>query len=104
MSHADMGEQAPWRGNDHVSTHLEAFRLHVETAAVITAIDGDARDAVQIVAKALHGLVYLLCQLACGGHDDAVDGILGIAAVIKHAQHRQQVGSGLARTGLCDTY
>ena len=84
MPHADMGEQAAWCGDDYVGTHAQAARFGVEATAVVTAVDGHAADAVEIVSEALHGLVYLLGKFTGGCHHDAVDGILGIAAVVEH--------------------
>ena len=101
MSHADMREQATRCGNDDVGTHPQSLGFYVEAVAVVAAVDGHAADAVQVVAKALHGLVYLLCQFAGGRHDDAVDGILRVAAVVQHGEDGQQVGCRLACTGLC---
>ena len=89
MPHSYMTEQAPGSGDNHIRTHLESLRLYVEAAAVIAAIDGDTGNAVQIVTKTLHGLVYLLCQLTCGSHDDTIDSILRISAVIKHGKYGQ---------------
>ena len=102
VSHANVAEQTARGGNDDIGTHLQSLRLHVKTTAVVAAIDSDAAYAVKIVAKALHGLVYLLCQLTGGGHHDTVDGILGITAVVKQREYRQQIGSSLACAGLCN--
>ena len=66
MSHADVRQQTPWCGDDNVSTHLQTFRLYVKAVTVVASIDCHAADAVKIVAEALHGLVYLLRQLAGG--------------------------------------
>ena len=96
-----MAQQAAGGGNDDVGTQTQALQLLVVAVAVVAAVDGDARDAVQIVAEALHGLVYLLCQLACGRHDNAVDGVLRVVAVVEHREDGQQVGRRLARARLC---
>ena len=89
MSHSYMTEQAPGSGDNHICTHLESLCLNVETASVVAPIDCNTGNAVQIVAKTLHGLVYLLCQLTCGSHDDTIDSILRISAVIKHGKYGQ---------------
>ena len=101
MSHADVGQQSSRRGNDHVGSHLQSLRLLVEARAIVAAIDGHARHIVEIIAEALHGLVYLLRQFAGGRHHDAVDRIARIAAVVKQTQHGQQIGRRLSGAGLC---
>ena len=102
MPHADVGEQSSRCGNDDIGAHLESLGFYIEAAAVVAAVDGNAGDAVEVVAKALHGLVNLLCQFACRSHDDAVDGILGVAAVVEHREYGQQISRCLARTRLGD--
>ena len=87
MPHSYMTEQAPGSGDNHICTHLESLCLYVEAAAVVAPIDCNTGNAFQIVAKTLHGLVYLLCQLTRGSHDDTIDSILRISAVIKHGQN-----------------
>ena len=104
VSHTDMREQAAGSGNNDVRPHLEPLGFCVETGTVVAAIDGNAGDAVQVVAEPLHGLVYLLSQLARGSHDDAVDGILGVATVVEHGENGQQVGCRLACSCLCYAY
>ena len=71
--------------------------------AIVATIDGHATHIVQIIAKALHGLVDLLSQLTCRTHYDTVDSVLRESAVVKTREDRQQIGSGLARTSLCYT-
>ncbi len=61
-------------------------------------------DVVEIVGKTLHGLVDLLCQFASRAHDDAVDGIAGIASIAQFREDGEQVGCCLSRTGLGNSY
>ena len=101
VAHLQMTEQTTRRGDDHRCSAAQALHLLVEARAVVAAIDGNGAHPVQIVGEALHGLVYLLGQFACGCHDHAVDGIFWIAAVVEHRQDGQQVGCRLARACLC---
>ena len=92
VTHADVADEASWGGYHHVGAQCQAFQFLVVTVAVVATIDGHAAHVVQIIAEALHGLVYLLCQLACGAHDNAVDGVFRVSALVELAQHGQQVG------------
>ena len=98
-----MTEQATWCGDEHISTQTHTTELLFITPAVVTAIDSHAADAIEIIAEALHGLVNLLGQFTGRRHDDAVNSILGIVAVIELREDRQQIGSSLARSCLCHT-
>ena len=98
-----VGDEAAGGGDDHVGTEGEALELLVVAVAVVAAIDGHARHAVEMVGEALHGLVDLLGQLARRRHDDAVDGVGRIAAVGQLGEDGEQVGCRLARAGLGDT-
>ena len=101
VAHAYVADQSARCGDDHVGPQAKALELLVVAVAVVAAIDGHAAHIVKIIAEALHGLVYLLRQLACGAHDDAVDGIFGVAAVVELAQYGQQVSSRFACSCLC---
>ena len=101
IAHTYVADQSARCGYDHVGTQAKALELLVVAVAVVAAIDGHAAHVVKIIAEALHGLVYLLCQLACGAHDDAVDGVFGVAAVVELAQYGQQVSSRFACSCLC---
>ena len=96
MTHCDVAYQAAGSGNHHVGTQLKAFRFLVVAAAVVAAIDGHTADTFEIVAKTFHRLVDLLGQLAGGTHDDAVDGVFGVIAVVDETQNGEQVGGCLA--------
>ena len=100
VAQRDVRDESAWGGYHHVGSHAQALELLVVAVAVVATVYSHAAHALQIIAEALHGLVYLLCQLAGRRHDDAVDGVVGIAAVVELAQHRQQVGGSLAGTGL----
>ena len=104
VAHLDMAKQTPWCGNNHVSSHAQALHLLVIAWTVIATIYGHTAYTVKIIAESLHGLVYLLCQFACGRHDDAVDGIIGIVILVEHTENRQQIGSCLASTCLCHAH
>ena len=94
-----MADEAPGCGDDDIGTERETTALLLVADAVVAAIDGYAAHG-DIVGEALHSLVDLLGQLTRGRHDDAVDGILGVATIADHAQDGEQVGCCLARTGL----
>ena len=99
-----MADEAAGGGDDHVGAKLQGALLLLVADAVVAAIDADAGDVVEVVGETLHGLVYLLGQLAGGGHDDTVDGIAREAAVAQLREHGQQVGGCLAgaRLGYAD--
>lgn len=78
-----MADKAAGRGYDHIGTHLKALQLLIVAVAVVATIHSHAAHAVEVVAEALHCLVYLLCEFACRAHDDAVDGIVRIATVVE---------------------
>ena len=96
-----MGDEAAWSGDDYISAHAETLQLLIVAVAVVATINSHAAHILQVVAEALHGLVYLLGQLAGWRHDDAVDGVFRIAAIIKLAQYWEQIGCCLAGSGLC---
>ena len=95
-----MTDETSWSGNYYVGTHLETLEFLIVAVAVVASIYSHAANAVEIIAEALHGLVNLLGKLACRAHDYAVDSVLGESAVVKTRENRQQIGSGLAGTGL----
>ena len=103
MSHTYMRKQTAWCGDNHIGPHFKSFGLYVEAIAVITAIDGNGRDAFQIVAESLHGLVDLLSKFSGRGHHDAVYNIFRISPVIEHREYRQQIGCRLTSTRLSYT-
>ncbi len=98
-----MADEASRSGYHHVGAQSEAFHFLVVAVAVVAAVDSHAAHAVEIVGKALHSLVDLLGQFTGRAHDNAVDGILRIAAISQLAQNGQQVGCCLARPGLGHT-
>ena len=100
VRHCDVAYQASGGGYHHVGTQLQALGLLVVASSVVAAIHCHAADAVEVVAESLHCLVYLLCQFAGGTHDDAVDGVFGVIAVVDEAEDGQQVGGGFACAGL----
>ena len=53
-------DEATRRCYYHVGTHAEALQLLVVPVSIVPAIHSHAAYALQIIAKALHGLVYLL--------------------------------------------
>ena len=71
--HRQVGDESSWCGNDNRCTRLQGIEFLIVAVAVVTAIDSNGADVRKVVAEALHGLVYLLCELASGSHDDAVD-------------------------------
>ena len=103
VAHLEMAEQTPWGGNEHIGTQTHAAHLLVVAPAVVAAIDGYGRYIVEVITKALHGLVDLLGEFTGGRHDDAVDGILGELLVVELREDGQQIGGGLASTRLGHT-
>ena len=99
-----MTEKSSRGGYDYIGTHAQATHLLVVACSVVAAIYSHTADAVEIVAEALHGLVYLLSQFAGRRHDDAVDGILGIVVLVEHTKYGKQICSRLTGTGLCHTH
>ena len=98
-----MAYQTAWGGNDHIGSALHAALFLLVSDAVVAAIYSHAAHVGQVIGKALHSLVNLLCKLSCRRHDDAVDGIGGVSSVLQFAQDGQQIGGSLAGTSLCDT-
>ena len=80
VAHLQVGQQSARCGNHHVSSQRQSAFLLFKEYAVVSAIDSHAAYRHE-VGKALHLLVNLLRQLACGCHDDAVDGIFGVSAL-----------------------
>lgn len=99
-----MAQQSAGSGYDHVGTQLQALHLLVISVSVIAAIHGNAAHPVKVITETLHGLVYLLGELARWRHHNAIDGVLRIAPVIKHAEYWEQVGGCLARACLRHSY
>ena len=59
-----MGDEAARGGDDYIGAHAEAAQLLIVTVAVVAAVYGYAAHALQVIAEALHCLVYLLGELA----------------------------------------
>ena len=88
IAHRQMAEEASRSGDYHIGTETETLQFLIVTVAIVATIDGHAAYTVKIIAEALHGLVYLLGEFACGTHDDAVDGVLRAFAILKTAEYR----------------
>ena len=97
-----MADETSGGGNDYVGTHLKTLEFLIVAVAVVAAIYSYAANAVEIIAEALHGLVYLLSQLTCRAHYDTVDSVFWKSAVVKTREDRQQIGSSLS--GTCLSY
>jgi hypothetical protein len=54
----DVADKASGRGYYHIGTHLEALQLLIVAVAVVATIHSHAAHAVEVVAEALHSLVY----------------------------------------------
>ena len=63
VAQRDVGDEATWCGDDNIGTHTETLQLLIVTVAVVSTIYSHAAHVLQIIAKALHRLVYLLCEL-----------------------------------------
>ena len=59
-----MGDEAARGGDDYIGAHAEAAQLLIVTVAVVAAVYGYAAHALQVIAEALHRLVYLLGEFA----------------------------------------
>ena len=92
VAHLEVTEQSARCSNQHIGTHTHRAQFLIVAVAIVAAINGHTTYIVEIITKALHGLVYLLSEFASGRHDDAVDGILGIIAIVELRENRQQVG------------
>ena len=104
IAQADMRDESAWCSYHHVCTHAQAFQFLVVTVSVVSSIYSHAAYALQVISEALHGLVYLLCQLACRRHDNTVDGIRRITTAVEFAEHWQQIGSSFACSGLRNSH
>ena len=60
ITQGNVGDEATWSSNHDISTHAEALQLLIVAVAVVAAINSHAAHILQVVAEALHGLVYLL--------------------------------------------
>ena len=80
-----MTDETTRRGNHHIGTALHGPLLLLVSYTIVATINSHTADVVQIIGKALHCAVNLLCQFTSGGHDDAIDGILRIAAICQFA-------------------
>ena len=98
-----MGQETSWGGNNHIGAHFKSLGLLVKARTIVSAIDGNTRHIVEIIAEALHGLVYLLGKFASRRHDDAIDGIVWETTIVKHAEYRQEIGCRLTCSCLGDT-
>ena len=81
-----VGDEAAGGGDDDVGSETKGFEFLVVSVAVVAAVDGQTADGAEVVAKALHGLIDLLGQLAGGRHDDGVDGVVGKTAVVEEGE------------------
>ena len=64
IAQRDMGDETARGGDDYIGAHAEAAQLLIVTVAVVAAVYGYAAHALQVIAEALHRLVYLLGELA----------------------------------------
>ena len=103
VAHLQMTQQSARCSNEHISTKAHTAQLLFVASTIITTIDSHRRHIVEVIAEALHSLIYLLSKFAGGGHHDTIDGIFGIVTVVEHREDRQQVGGSLTRTRLCHT-
>ena len=88
-------------GNDDIGALGEGLSFLFEADAVVSAVDSDAVRA-RVVGKTLQGLVDLLRQFACGRHDEAVHSVVRMRLIAQNGEHREEIGRGLAGSGLCD--
>ena len=104
IAQTQMADETTRSGNHHICSTLHGSLLLLISNAIVSTINCHTADVFKIVGKALHRTVNLLCKLTSRGHDDAIDGILRIAAIGQFAQYRQKIGSSLASTRLSDTH
>ena len=98
-----MAQQSSRCGYQHIGTKPHAFQFLFVSSTVVAAINGHRTHTVEVIAETLHRLVDLLGQFAGGRHDDAVDGILWIVAIVEHREDGQQIGCRLTGSRLCDS-
>ena len=103
VAHLEMTEQSTRGGDEHIGAQTHAAHLLIVAPAIVAAIDGHRRDIVEVITKALHGLVDLLSEFTGGRHDDTVDGVLGELLVVELREDGQQIGGRLASTRLGHT-
>ena len=103
VAEREVADETAWGGDEHVGTLLHGTLLLLVADAVVAAIHRHAAYARGVIGKALHGLIDLLREFARRTHDDTVDGILRIAAVVEKTEDGQEVSGCLARTRLGHT-
>src|SRR5574344_623654 len=82
---AEMTDKSSWCSYDNIGSQRQSLFLPVVSASVVSAINSHAAYIFKMVGKALHSLVYLLCQLPCRAHYDTVYSIFRKTAVVKQA-------------------
>ena len=60
IAHLQMAEQSAWGSDEYIGTKAHAAQLLFVAACIVATIDGHRRYAIEVIAKALHGLVDLL--------------------------------------------
>ena len=76
-----MADKSSRSSNDYISPLLHAALLLFVSDAVVAAIHRHRTNVWQMVGESLKSLVDLLCQFACGRHDDTIDGIGRVVTV-----------------------
>jgi hypothetical protein len=94
-----VGNETARCGEHNVGSSLQRTALLFIAYAIVATIHGYGINSC-VVGKALKCLVYLACQLARWGNDQAVYGVGGVGGALKQSEQRQQVGCRLARTRL----
>ena len=103
FTQTEVRNQTPGGGYDDVGALGQTLYLLVVTGTIVAAIDGDALYS-GVVGEALQGLVNLPGQFAGGGHDEAVDRIVGVRLGHEQVDDGQEICGGLSGAGLRDTY
>ena len=94
-----VGNETARCGEHNVGSSLQRTALLFIAYAIVATIYGYGINSC-VVGKALKCLVYLACQLARWGNDQAVYGVGRVGVALKQSEQRQQVGCRLARTRL----
>ena len=80
----------------------QRVELLIVSVAIVSSIYSHRTDAVKIISKALHSLVYLLGKFTRRAHDETVDGILWeslvmcVESIVKKGEDREQISRCLA--------
>ena len=103
VAQADMAYKTAGSGYDDIGTHGKAAFLLLKADAVIASVDGGA-GYVGKVGESFNLLVNLLSQFTGGHHNEAIHRVFRVATLGQLVKYGEQVGGGLAGSGLRYSY